>query len=277
MHSSVTVCLVEQARRGPFVFHTNFAEACAQAAKLGFDAVELFPPSAEAVDVAAVKTELDTHGLRLAAMGTGGGWVCQQLHFALPDASQRRQAIDFAKGLVERAGQLQAPAIIGSMQGNPGDGVSVEQARSHLAEALEELGQAAEQVGQPLLYEPLNRYECRLLNRVDQALTLLDGLTTRNVKLLADLFHMNIEEADIPTAIRSAGDRLGHVHFVDTNRRAVGMGHLEVRPIVAALCEIGYTGFLSAEAFPDPDSLTAAGRTIQAFRHFVGEGEGWPR
>ena len=90
------------------------------------------------------------------------------------------------------------------------------------------------------------------------------------MKLLADLFHMNIEEADLPAAIRSAGSFIGHVHFADSNRRAVGGGHTSVPPIIAALREVGYTGYLSAEVFPMPDSVTAATTTIQSFRKYVG-------
>jgi sugar phosphate isomerase/epimerase len=81
---------------------------------------------------------------------------------------------------------------------------------------------------------------------------------------------MNIEEVDVAAALRSAGNRLGHVHFVDSNRRAMGMGHLDPRPVVAALRDIGYGGYLSAEAFPWPDSRAAAAQTIRAFRYVLG-------
>ena len=78
-----------------------------------------------------------------------------------------------------------------------------------LCEALEELGLRAERLGVPLLIEPLNRYETNLLNRVEDGLAVLDSLRTRNVKLLCDLFHMNIEEESIAESLRLAGKRLG--------------------------------------------------------------------
>ena len=80
---------------------------------------------------------------------------------------------------------------------------------------------------------------------------------------------MNIEEADLATAIKSGGHRIGHVHFVDSNRQPVGAGHLDFPPIIAALNEIGYDGYLSAEAFPIPDSQTAAEMTINAFKQLT--------
>ena len=99
---------------------------------------------------------------------------------------------------------------------------------------------------------------------------MLNGIGADNVKILADLYHMNIEETNIPDAIRNAGSRIGHVHFADSNRRAAGLGHTDFLPIVSALVEIGYSGYLSAEILPLPDSDTAARQTIAMFRQIVG-------
>ena len=68
--------------------------------------------------------------------------------------------------------------------------------------------------------------------------------TTTNVLLLADLFHMNIEEPDPAGALREAGRYIGHVHFVDTNRRPAGLGHLDYPPIAAALKEMKPGGYV---------------------------------
>jgi sugar phosphate isomerase/epimerase len=91
-------------------------------------------------------------------------------------------------------------------------------------------------------------------------------LRTRNVRILSDHIHKNIEEPDIAGALREAGSMVGHVHFADSNRQAIGFAHTTVGPIIAALRDIGYTGYLSAEILPLPDSLTAARQTIDAFR-----------
>jgi sugar phosphate isomerase/epimerase len=270
MKSAVTLSLVPEARGGPFVFWDGLEDGFTRAAALGFDAVEIFPPSAEAIDVAALGALCARHRLKIAAFGTGGGWVRQQLHLVHPDAEHRRQARNFIAGIVDAGARLGAPAIIGSMQGRWGGTVAREQALAWLAEGLDELAPRAAAHGLPLFYEVLNRYESNLLNRVADALDFLKSVRAPNVKLLCDLYHMNIEEADLPAALRLAGPRLGHVHFVDSNRRAIGFGHTAVPPLVTALREIGYTGYLSAEVTPLPDSQAAAARTIQAFRQFVG-------
>jgi sugar phosphate isomerase/epimerase len=105
-----------------------------------------------------------------------------------------------------------------------------------------------------------------MVNTVEAGLKRLDSLSTKNVLLLADLFHMNIEEADIAAAIRAGGSRIGHVHFVDSNRRPAGLGHISYPPIAEALASIGYDRYASAEAFPYPDPDAAARKTIEAFR-----------
>ena len=83
------------------------------------------------------------------------------------------------------------------------------------------------------------------------------------------MFHMNIEEQDLAAAIRAGGKHIGHVHYADSNRRAMGFGHTDPAPVVAALKQIGYTGHLSAEILPLPDPVTAAKQTISSIRSVI--------
>jgi sugar phosphate isomerase/epimerase len=268
IRSSVTVGLVPEARGGPFVFWDDLPSACRKAQELGFDAIEVFPPAADAVDHGFLQKLLNDHGLALAAVGTGAGWVKGRLHLTLPDTAAREKARVFIRSIIDFAGQFAAPAIIGSMQGRFGDGVDQATAIGLLCDALDALGEHARQYRVPLIYEPINRYETNLVNTIESGVGLLERLSTRNVVLLADLFHMNIEEANLPAAIRRGKGHIGHVHFVDSNRRPAGMGHIDYLPIAAALTEIGYEGFASAEALPHPDPDSAARQTIVAFRRW---------
>ena len=265
IRSSVTVSLVPEVRGGPFVFWDDLPAACGKAKSLGFDGVEVFPPSAGEVNAKELRNLLNDNGLSLAAMGTGAGWVKSRLHLCLPDAGARQKAKEFIRSIIDVAGGFQAPAIIGSMQGRSDDGVDHASVVGYLSEALNELGEHARQYGTRLLIEPLNRYETNMVNTIDAGLRLPDGPGKSNVALLADLFHMNIEEADMAKSLRQGGRRIGHIHFVDSNRRPAGMGHIDYGPIVAALKDMGYDGFLSAEAFAYPDPDAAAKQTIESF------------
>lgn len=264
--SAVTVSIVEQARKGPFVFHDDLPAACRAAAKLGFDAIELFASSADAIRALPLTGLLADHGLKLAAVGTGAGMVVHKLSLCDADPDRRAQAAEFICKIISAGAEFGAPAIIGSMQGRWDDAVNQQTATAYLRDALEQLGDHAEKSGTALFYEPLNRYETNMATTLAAGAELIQPLATRNVRLLADLFHMNIEEASIAEALRDAGSLVGHVHFVDSNRQAAGRGHMDYQPIVAALKEIRFEGYASVEAFPIPDSVTAATTTIETFR-----------
>lgn len=266
MRSAVTISLVPEASGGPFVFWHDLAAGCAKAAELGFDAIEVFPRSAAELDVSLLRSCLDRHGLKLAAMGTGAGWVVKKLRLTDHDEAVRQRARAFIREIIDVAGQFGAPAIIGSMQGRTDVGISHEQHLVWLAEALDELAPRAADYGTTLLIEPLNRYETNLINSVADGSKLIGSLKAKNVKLLCDLFHMNVEEPDIASALSGAGPLVGHVHFADSNRRAVGFGHTPMPPIIGALRRIGYDGYLSAEVLPLPDSDEAARQTMASFR-----------
>jgi sugar phosphate isomerase/epimerase len=269
MKSAVTICLVPEASQGPFVFHDGLEAGCSAAAERGFDGIEVFPESAAGLPGDDLRRLLATHGLALAAVGTGAGWVKHGLHLCHADPAIRVRAREFIAGIVDAAGSLGAPAIIGSMQGRVAEPVWREAALDRLAEALAELGARAAALGQVLLYEPLNRYETNLFNRQADAAEFLRARGIPHVKLLCDLFHMNIEEADMAAALVACGDLVGHVHWADSNRRAVGLGHADIPPVVAALRSIGYRGFLSAEVLPLPTPEDAARQSLASFRHHV--------
>ncbi len=264
MKSAVTISLVPELRGGPWILWDDLADSCRTAAELGFDGVELFTsgPSAEGLDEILKET-----GLSLAAVGTGAGKVMHGLTLVDPDPAQRKKAKEFVKSMIDFGAAHQAPAIIGSMQGmHDGDR---DASLKLLAESLEELGEYAHKHLVSLIYEPLNRYETNLFNRLAEAAEFIESLSTKGILLLADLFHMNIEEVDIAEAIRDVSELIGHVHFADTNRRAIGMGHLDVPPIAQALKDIPYEYFVSAEAFYYPDPHFAAEQTIKSFKKYL--------
>jgi sugar phosphate isomerase/epimerase len=270
IRSAVTVSLVEQARRGPFVFHEDLPAACAAAAELGFHAIELFAPSAQHIRQLPLRQLLAQHGLSLAAAGTGAGMLIHQLSLCDPDPARRQQAEQFISDIIDAAAEFRAPAIIGSMQGRWTEHVDRTTALALLSAALHRLGNRAAKAGTVLLYEPLNRYETNLCNTLQQGHELLTTCGSDSVKLLADLFHMNIEETSMAQALLDAGSAVGHVHFVDSNRQAAGLGHMDFRPIATALQQLSWHGYASAEAFPLPDSQSAAEHTIRTWMQLFG-------
>jgi sugar phosphate isomerase/epimerase len=209
----------------------------------------------------------------LAAVGTGAGKVLHNLTLTDPDPLIRKKAVAFISEMIAFGASFGAPSIIGSMQGNVAQGIDFTDAINWLSQGMEELGDFAGFLGVPLIYEPLNRYETNLFNTLEAGARFIMSLKTRQVKLLADLFHMNIEETDLSKSLFEFGQYIGHVHFADSNRRPMGLGHTEMAKIASTLKEISYTGFISAEALPYPDPDSAAKQTILAYRQFFGHGK----
>ncbi|GAB4022135.1 TIM barrel protein [Spirosoma koreense] len=270
MKSCVTIALVPAIRTGPWIYWDELETSMAKAAALGFDAVELFTASADAVSAGPLSELAHRLGLTVAAVGTGAGKVLHGLTLTDPDPQIRARAIAFIAEMISFGASVGAPAIIGSMQGNATPAVGKEQAIQWLTEGLDTLGPLAEAQGVKLIYEPLNRYETNLVNDLRSGVDLIRSLKTKQVVLLADLFHMNIEEPSLADSIRAAGAHIGHVHFADSNRRPIGLGHTAMNEVATALNEIGYEGYISAEAFPYPDPDQAARQTIQSFNTYFG-------
>ena len=271
VRAAVTVSLVPEARGGPFIFWDGITAACAAAARIGFHGLEVFPHTAAGVPVAELRTALDDHALALAAVGTGAGGVVHGLALADPDNAGRRRAIDYVRAVIELAAPFGAPAIVGSIQGRSALGEERGEALARLVDSMAQLGEAAAAAGGRLVLEPLNRYETDLCNTLAHSGEVIERTGSGRIGVLADLFHMNIEETDIAASLVAAAPHLGHIHFVDSNRRPAGCGHLSYGPIAAAVRAAGYRGWAAVEAFPYPDPEAAARRSINSYRAYLEE------
>ena len=269
VRAAVTVSLVPEVRGGPFIFWDGIAAACAAAARHGFHGLEVFPHTAAGVPVEELRTALDDHGLALAAVGTGAGGVVHRLALADPDPAGRQRAIDYVRAVIELAASFGAPAIVGSIQGRSAPGEERGEALARLVDSMAQLGEAAAAVNGRLVLEPLNRYETDLCNTLAHGGEVIERTGSDRIGVLADLFHMNIEEADIAASLVAAAPHLGHIHFVDSNRRPAGCGHLSYGPIAAAVRAAGYRGWAAVEAFPWPDPEAAARRSINSYRAYL--------
>jgi sugar phosphate isomerase/epimerase len=121
---------------------------------------------------------------------------------------------------------------------------AIELERPLLIELLGELGRHTESVGAVLILELLNRYETHLLHTLQDAVEVCQAVGSPYVQTMADLFHMSIEEADIPASIEKAGEHIYHVHLADSNRKLPGLGHTD---FAAALKGIGYDKYMTLE------------------------------
>ena len=120
---------------------------------------------------------------------------------------------------------------------------------ARVAEVHRAAAHHAAAAGIQLAVEPLNRFECYLLNTVEAAARLVDAVGLSNYGLLYDTFHANIEEKDPVGAIAPAIAQINHVHLSENDRGTPGKGHVPWRPTLAALRAAGYRGWYVIEAF----------------------------
>lgn len=130
--------------------------------------------------------------------------------------------------------------------------------------SVKEMSKTAEHLGINLCLEVVNRYETHILNTAREAVKFCREVDSKNVKILLDTFHMNIEEDSIVGAFRTAGSLLGHVHAGENNRNLPGQGNLPWREIGSVLREIHYTGDVVMEPFVMQGG--AVGRDIKIWR-----------
>ncbi|MCX6027622.1 MAG: sugar phosphate isomerase/epimerase [Chloroflexi bacterium] len=251
----------------PLLFAGRLTEGLRAAAEAGFEAVEISLRSPDDLSRDELRTMLNQYGLSLTAIATGQACLHDSLCLSDPRPKVRQAALDRLNSMIRLAAPFGAFTIIGGIRGRlTGREAEQKEQQRSAVEAIRECARLASGLGVTLLVEPINRYETNFINTADEGLRLLDEIAEPAVKLLLDTFHMNIEEPNLPLALRKAGTRLGALHLADSNRQAPGRGHIDFAPIFRALAEIRFAGPIAAEILPMPDDAAAVRLTADFLR-----------
>ena len=185
--------------------------------------------------------------------------VCvEMLHFfGAFDPDLRRDAIAQMKSQLSVIAEIAGPGAVACTPASYGmfsrrlppfePPRSPEEDRDVLLAGLSELGEHAAREGVVLVLEPLNRYEDHMVNTLEQAVELVDTVGLPSLRVMADTYHMNIEEDEPTSALVKAAARLGHVQVSDSNRFQPGAGHIDWAALIGTLDAIGYDGHLAVE------------------------------
>ena len=248
------------------MFQGDLEDSLRTAAELGYDGVELFLFAAESDEAERAKRLLKKYRLGVGMVVALFDMITNDIVMGHPDAAVRQQFLDRAPHHLKLAAAVGGRVPVGFTRGYVRPGTTEADIEGWFVEALHKYVRMAENEGVTLVLEPINRYEINYINTTAQALRILDQVQSPNLKLLLDTFHMNIEEVSITRAIRSAGDNIGHVHFVDSNRWPPGYGHTNLKEVYDELRTIGYGGFLGIEALPMPSPEEGARTGLQYLR-----------
>lgn len=245
-----------------FVVYRGFNECIPKAAKLGFNGVELALKRADEINVPHLQTLLDENQLEVSCISTGQVYADEGLMFTETDTFKRERVTEIFKELIDLATDFGQLVNIGRVRGQIGRLPKTE-AEQLFLEIARELCDYAHPKGITLILEPVNRYEIDFINTVEEGVELMKKVNRPNMKLMPDVFHMNIEDRTIGPELAKHIDFVKYIHFADSNRLAPGQGHLDFPKIMNSLFHAHYNGWVSVEILPHPDPDTAARQSAE--------------
>ena len=216
--------------------------------RLGYDGVELPMFEGSVEHYAAL-------GRRLAGIGLGAT-TCAIMTEAenpiSPEASVREAARRRLRWAIDCTAALGADTLMGPFHSPlgvfSGNGPGEEEL-ARLADVMHEGAEYGAKVGVKLSLEPLNRFECYVLNTLAQATDLSRRVDHPNFGVTFDTFHANIEERHPIAAFIGNADVVNHIHLSENDRGVLGRGHVPFGVTIRAIRAAGYDGWLTVEAF----------------------------
>jgi D-psicose/D-tagatose/L-ribulose 3-epimerase len=216
--------------------------------KFGYDGVEL-AGEPDKLEISSIQRLLKKYDLECTSI-CGIYNVARDL--SSPREEIRQKAVQYVKVCVDMAVQVGASVVIvvPTPVGKGGPETTKQEEWANAVRSLKEAGQYAESKYIYLAIEALNRFETYLVNKLSAAVKLAEEVNVKSVGVMADLFHMNIEERNHVAALKTVAPHLLHVHIADNTREAAGVGQTNFEQVMRTLVELGYTGAITMEFMP---------------------------
>jgi len=251
-----------------FVVFRGFDEFIPIAAELGYNGVELALKETSEIKPSELDHILKNTGLEISCISTGQVFADTGLMFTEIDLSKRKKLLSIFKDFVDLAACYGKIVNIGRARGQFTNG-DKENAEKRFIDMATELCDYALPKGVTLVLEPVNRYEINFINNLEEGTKLMQKVNKPNMKLMPDVFHMNIEDATIGGELAKNIDHIFYIHLADSNRLAPGWGHIDFTDIFENLKMKNYPGWLSVEILPKPDPYSAAKQAINYLKPFI--------
>lgn len=239
----------------------TFAEKMARAVGLGFEGMEirLLEERVSAENIRQIQAGFRDNGLFPCSLLVPG----TTFRRPLCDRAALQAKKDHAMLSLDIAAQLGTPVCL-APEYRAQDPLPLfdrparptEQERELLLEFLSFASEYAGNVGASCLIEPLNRYETHFYYTLADCAEVIDAAGAKYVKIMADLFHMGIEESNVEQAFLRYGSYIGHVQIGDNNRLLPGQGQTDFKPVFQALKRIGYQRGIALECGIQGDPMT---------------------
>jgi sugar phosphate isomerase/epimerase len=247
-------------------FRGDLDRSCAQLVALGYEGIELMVRSPRELDQAGIARTIAQHGLVVPDIGAAPIFGEEKLSLMDRDPAIRQLTRERLREVIDLAARFGAQVHIGRFRGYLPEDDRAWEALPWLTDSLLEAADYGRPKGVRVLLEPLCHFEANTLLTVLETVEFLRSLGHSNLGLIADTFHMNIEERCLPASLMAARGYVTHVHFADSNRWYPGAGHINFRELLETLRLIGYDRFITIEVKQEPDPETAARRGAQTVR-----------
>ncbi len=229
----------------------DYARTMKKVSDIGFDILEVGAPHL----VEMTENELNEMKCTAKELGltlTANIGPSKNKDLASADPEIRKAGISYLIDIMKAMDKIDSRSLVGAMYSFwPCDFQIIDKkgAWERSISAMKEVAKAAEDLGIECCQEVLNRYETYIMTDCEEGIRYCELVGSKNVNLLLDTFHMNIEEDNISEAIRKGGSRIGHIHVGEANRKLPGMGSLPWREIGRALRDVGYDKGVVMEPF----------------------------
>ena len=222
-------------------------ERIAKVAEVGMPAVEFWGWENKELDV--VQAAAEKHGLTVAAIGGGGGQT-------MLDPANRDDLVSAVERSIATAERLSCPSLI-LTTGQTLEGVPRECQHQSIVDGLNALKPLVEGKDIVLTLEPLNTivdHRGYYLETCTESLDILAKVDCPNIKLLYDIYHMQIMEGNVIQTIEENVAAMGHFHVADVpGRFEPGTGELNYTNIFRRIDATSYQGFVGLEYKPTGD------------------------
>lgn len=257
------------AEANAFVVWRGFESSIRKAKEYGFDGVELALRSREDIDGLTLSSMLEKSNMEVSCISTGRVFASLGQYLTNSDPTGRSAAINTIIGISELAKDFGGMINLGRVRGYYADGVEPATTESLFLDSISQIAEAADKNGVTIVVEPVNRYEINFINNVEQCAKLLDRVPYKNVGIMPDVFHMNIEDDKIGETLYRYRDSIKYVHLADSNRYAPGNGHMNFHEIFEALGRANYNDWVSVEILPKPTPDEAAKAAVDYLLPFI--------
>ena len=241
-----------------------------KAKEIGYDGIEIHARNPRLLNGKELGEYAAKTGMLITTIGTGMAYAADGYNLTHPMEYRREEAINVVKGFLTVGAEMGgADVMLAIMKGALPDPSEREKYKNIFYESLLPCVELAEKLGNDLTIEAVNRFECPYLWTADETLEFVNRFDSDRVTVHLDTFHMNIEDKDMEAAIRMCGDKLGHFHCSDNDRRYPGHSHVDYEMCINTLYDIGYKGALGFEYWADPDGETAARLGLEHIKQFL--------